>query len=130
MKIKADTKIRHDYLAEIPSQDNEGFRPDPMGFHTGWKAAERWANENFEFYDPKDAVEVYRFEKGSTWYEDKDSGDFESALLINRCPIAKETAEDVLRDIVRALGDRDGMTLRSSRDLGLFDRARKVLGDE
>ena len=102
-----------------------------------------WFHKNvkpYEFYDPKDAVEVTRakydlgFEQWREYWTEcpiENSGlssPLAKATLINIEPIVKDTHESVLRDILKHLDDPCYGHADGIRDA--IERARKMLKDE
>lgn len=69
-----------------------------------------WFDENIVPINKmlEDAVEVYGFKNENTWKIDNDNeydGWTAKAILTNIQPIKKETAEDILRELLPALKD-------------------------
>lgn len=77
----------------------------------------------------REGVEVFADNNTNRWYPETDSScsDTHKALLINIQPIRKETAEDVLRDILETtvIDPHEMISLFASYS----SRAKKVLGE-
>ena len=70
-----------------------------------------------------DAIEVYRIESSPAYTLSPTPGDTHKALLINIQPIRKETAEDVLRCMLREREENPNLVFQES----WFQRAKAVL---
>lgn len=115
---------------ERPDWAYEGAFPANNDLEYAENCLNEWFDKHVEPINKmlSEGVEVYGFQGPEGYameqFHSKET-DTHKGILINIEPIKKETAEDVLRDIVR---DCDNAGIESMEDY--YNRAKKVLGEE